>query len=511
MQYAIMYVNHPPFGIGPADWPSAVSEWIGYMTDPAYVLVNGKPLFVVYNVRLMREAFGSSSAVRDALNQLRAAAQAKGFPGAFIVGDFSTIWGSFGNDGLFSRYLSSEMADGYDAVSLYNYELPEPLDTKGAQPFSGLAAIGAWIWKQAETKSPLPFIPVAEPGSDVWGLDEYIGPFWYLRSPGEFAAHVEDAITWAESNPQLRAEPSPEPPIVVIGAWNELGEGKYLLPTVSEGTSYGDALGAMLAAPPSKARTVLTISDSGPSITSRVIAGKLTGAAGAPIAGASIAISGTPASGTYAQYRVSGQPPVGATQAFVGFRVNTDAQLWPWEYAGPGDCDFSLYKVSYVERGAGIERVPNGDFGWGELGWTMQGATRLAPSDRAGWQMVQVVAAPSQSAALDSAPFPITPGAAFEVTFSARAAAKSSACAYFYLAFQDAAGNVMDLPRPSPGSPSAEEIPLTPVRTPIANAITDAAGKYQLSLRPSDPSPVILEAAYAGDAGHWPASARLGP
>ena len=164
------------------------------------------------------------------------------------------------------------------------------------------------------------------------------------------------------------------------------------------------------------------------------------------------------ASGTYAQYRLSGQPPAGATQALVGFRVNTDVwnKLVPaFDKAGPGDCDFSLYKVSYVEPGAGIERVSNGEFGWGEQGWTMQGATRLAPSDRAGRQMVQVVAAPSQFAALGSAPFPITPGAAFEVTFSARVAAKSSACGYFFLAFEDAAGCCIQLPVPSPGSPSA--------------------------------------------------------
>src|SRR5579859_700674 len=54
MQYAIMYVNSPPFDLGPADWTTAVNEWISYMTDSAYLTVNGKSLFVVYDMRQLR-------------------------------------------------------------------------------------------------------------------------------------------------------------------------------------------------------------------------------------------------------------------------------------------------------------------------------------------------------------------------------------------------------------------------------------------------------------------------
>jgi hypothetical protein len=37
MQCAILYVNSPPFVVAPADWPIAINQWIGYMSDPAYV------------------------------------------------------------------------------------------------------------------------------------------------------------------------------------------------------------------------------------------------------------------------------------------------------------------------------------------------------------------------------------------------------------------------------------------------------------------------------------------
>ena len=78
MQYAILYVSSPPFLVGPADWTAAVTEWIGYMADSAYVRINGKPAFFIINVGEVRQDFGTSAAVFAALQQLRAAALARG-------------------------------------------------------------------------------------------------------------------------------------------------------------------------------------------------------------------------------------------------------------------------------------------------------------------------------------------------------------------------------------------------------------------------------------------------
>jgi hypothetical protein len=60
------------------------------------------------------------------------------------------------------------------------------------------------------------------------------------------ATFVSDTIAIANSNPRLRVEPAPAPPMVLMEAWNELGEGGYFVPTVGEGTSYGDALAGLL-------------------------------------------------------------------------------------------------------------------------------------------------------------------------------------------------------------------------------------------------------------------------
>ena len=243
MQFAIMYTDHDPFTVGPDEWLAAINEWVGYMVDPDYVRVNGMPMLVVYDTEAMRQAFGSSAAVADAFNQLRAAAQSQGLAGVYIVGGISAGYDPIHQYGSFPD-LSIVQADGYDAVSMYTWSFGE---VSGEQPFSILAEAGQWIWGQAALKSALPFIPTAMAGWDArpW----YEPPAWFRRSPRVVTDHVCSAITWASSNPQLRPEPSPGSPLVFIEAWNELGEGSYLVPTVGDGTSYGDSLAAMLAAP----------------------------------------------------------------------------------------------------------------------------------------------------------------------------------------------------------------------------------------------------------------------
>jgi hypothetical protein len=497
MQYAILYVNAPPFVIGPADWAGAINEWMGYMTDPAYIQVNGKPLFYIIDMGQMRQAFGSPSAVTAALNQFRAVAQAHGFAGVYIVGGFGVPSGSSGQDGFFPE-IGEALGDGYDAVSMYNYPFAPPA-VNGVLPFSDLSGAGKWTWSQGAVKSPVPFIPVSMTGWDPRPWDEresgtnYL--VWFNRSPQDVTTFVDAAITWAESNPQVRAEPSPAPPIVLLEAWNELGEGSFFLPTIGDGTSYGDSLAAMLAAPPTRSRTVLTLQDSGPTDPNRTASGKLTDAAGAPISGATITLSDTSASGTgaYAQYQLSGQPPVAATQAVVGFRVNMEG-------AGPEPSDFSLYQASYIQTADGIERVVNGSFALGAQFWSLGGQAQLVPSDRGAGQMVQVLATPSQTAALTSAPFAVTLGATFNVSFSARVAPVSFASGYFTVIFLGAGTEI-----------SRQVIPLPATKVTFGTTSTDAVGHYQLGLASLGTSRVTLEAAYAGDAQHWPAYARVVP
>jgi hypothetical protein len=251
MQYAILYVSDPAFFVGPTSWSSAVTEWVGYMADPDYVLINGEPALFVLNVGEVRKEFGTSAAVSAALQQLRAAAQAQGLRSVYIVGGFGTPSGTLGQESLDDGFLGAQQ-DGYDAVAFYGYPFA-PTPVNGMLPFSSLSAAGQWTWNEALLHSALPFIPTAMAGWDPrpWNETEPTTGdlMWYSRAPQDVSTFVQDAITWTASDPQLRPELSPTPPLVLIEAWNEFGEGSHVLPTEGDGTTYGDAIAAMLLAP----------------------------------------------------------------------------------------------------------------------------------------------------------------------------------------------------------------------------------------------------------------------
>ena len=244
MEYAILYVNSSPFIAGLADWSATVNEWLNYMTDSAYLRINGKPALFIIDVNQMVQTFGSDAGVQAALQQLQSAAQSQGLPGVYVIGGF---WpGS-------TTGFSTSQNDGYDAICYYNYPGGPPA-VSGENPFSALSQFGHWTWDQAAQYSPLPFIPVAMAGWDPRPWNE--GTIWYDRSPQDFATLVGDAISWANANPSLRLEGRSVPPLVMIEAWNEIGEGSHFIPTAGEGASYGDALAAMLLPAPASSKNV---------------------------------------------------------------------------------------------------------------------------------------------------------------------------------------------------------------------------------------------------------------
>ncbi len=232
MKYALLYVNNGPFSISPAAWKAQCRDWVtNYFKSAFYQTIQGKPLLAVFSPGDMEKTWGSPAKTAEAWQQLQTIAHKAGLPGVYVAA--CTLPGP--------KYgwpdLNRTVQEGYDAFTGYNY--PGVAGTvKGSNPYSLLYNGSLDIFNMFAHDGRRPFLPVIMTGWDPRPWHET--DFWYRRSPQEFARLVQAGLNWWQQNPGVRVEKNR--PVLLVEAWNELGEGSYILPTQKNGFSYLNAL-----------------------------------------------------------------------------------------------------------------------------------------------------------------------------------------------------------------------------------------------------------------------------
>jgi len=223
--------------------------------------------------------------------------------------------------------------------------------------------------------------------------------------------------------------------------------------------------------------------------------GTLTDATGMALTDAAVELtmSASDGPGLVAEYTITGTVPARTVRSDVGFRVNTECGC-------QSTSDFVLYQVRYTEDEETESRVPNSKFASGLNGWGVwgSGTVRLEPSDQGSGRMLHIQAAANQDAAINSATFNVTPGATYNLTFTARISPASFESGYFDITFQDSNGEF-----------KRETIPLATGVVPIGRANTDAQGHFAIDLKSLPRGTLLLEATYTGNEQSWPAYASL--
>jgi hypothetical protein len=218
-----------------------VQKWLRYFAQPDYVRVGGKPLFIIFSPGNMRRIFGSSANVHRALDYLRVQARRHGLPGLTIaVGAMVTPHGNPWNYGRLAH-------EGYDVTTGYNYH-----DVGGEQPrvpipYSRLVQDNEAMWERVATHLPQPYIPVITLGWDQrFSAREQPRAYLYTgRTPAAFTCYAAAARRWIDTHPQRTVRER----IVLIYAWNEMGEGGALIPNRTEGYAYTNAVRRVFGAP----------------------------------------------------------------------------------------------------------------------------------------------------------------------------------------------------------------------------------------------------------------------
>src|ERR1017187_5946194 len=228
MKYALLYVNDGSFSVPQSNWDVTCRKWVKeYLTDPNYQRIDNRPLFVVYNARAMESMGGGPKSAAAALAHLRQTAKNAGLPDLFLMTCATPGPTNGWND------LGSLAQEGYDAFTGYNY-FGIAGTQKGSNPYAKLIRGHEEIWDAFASDGRRPYVPVVTDGWDSrpWAETD----FWYERTPVEFEDFVDLALKWWRVHPKMHV--TEDRPFILIEAWNELGEGSYIMPTKGDGDAY---------------------------------------------------------------------------------------------------------------------------------------------------------------------------------------------------------------------------------------------------------------------------------
>lgn len=209
IQYALLVANHEGAEIiGPNNWEAAVKHWAQYFRDPQYLHVDRKPLVVL---------FGTSDATisNEDIDRMQETAKKLGFKNGLSIA-------GCGGTSQQVRDKNFDLATHYNLTTGYSSGSAE-------KHFQVLIDHAKKQWNSVKQ----PYIPVINSGWDKrpWegsdGLNQVEGWYFIGDTPDLFKSFLNDAITWMDNNPSK----TPKERLTLIYAWNELGEGGWLVPT----------------------------------------------------------------------------------------------------------------------------------------------------------------------------------------------------------------------------------------------------------------------------------------
>lgn len=201
MKFALFVANHSGAEIvGEKNLIDAVNYWSeNYFNDSQYMKIDNKPLV----------SFFTNNAVDRFIPKMKSAAIKNGYNGLITV-----------SNGYKAEYKH------FDYISWYNMRADEPGHTE-ERKYPQLTSFIEMIWKQVPTS--IPMIPTTMVGWDnrPWETSKQ-GIYYTGATPKLFEKQLIKAIK------EANRRPSPHKKMIFIYAWNELGEGGYLIPTIGD-------------------------------------------------------------------------------------------------------------------------------------------------------------------------------------------------------------------------------------------------------------------------------------
>jgi Glycosyltransferase WbsX len=241
LKFCLLYADHAPFLPLVSEWPGLIDTWIWYFKQPDYERVAGKPLFIVFNPDNLRQIFGSSAAVRAALDLLRARARAAGLPGVTVAAAAAVP--PHANP----THAQQLIADGYDLTTGYNYRGMGGERYNVPAPYRDLVDENVAMWDRVAAQIHVPYMPVITSSFDLrYSIRDQQNAIIYAgRTPRQFACYAVLARHWIDTHPAQTTQER----VVLVYAWTEIGEGGAIIPSRGDGYTYAYAVRTVFGGP----------------------------------------------------------------------------------------------------------------------------------------------------------------------------------------------------------------------------------------------------------------------
>lgn len=231
LKFCVMWANHDPFIPTLEDVPKIADYWIkNYFTQSNYLIVNGQPVVMVF---LPDRIGGHPNNTSAAISQIRSLVKGAGFSDILLI--------AISNDPPAQNIVNFLKSSGYSAYTPYNYVKSDPQ----VASYDSMIDQYKTNWAAALSIGGLPYIVPVSPGWDARPTQGSGATVRTDSTPEKFKVMLQNARTFLDTGGANIA-----PKMLMIEAWNELGEGAYIEPTKQWEFGSLDALREVFIAAP---------------------------------------------------------------------------------------------------------------------------------------------------------------------------------------------------------------------------------------------------------------------
>ena len=217
MEFSLLVANHVKYEIiGEEAWKQAADYWIeNYFCHPCFLKIDGKPVISIFQPK---------NADKEGLLYLQKAAKEAGYPGVIVA-----------------ACKEGTVDDGFQALTEYAVVRHKNILSEIHYPFKLLADCNISKWYDYYNPQNMPYIPCITQGRDrrPWeypngeGLGEgreKFSPHFQRATAKEFEDYLRMLVHWMDTHPEQITKDR----LSILYAWNENGEGGYIMPTKND-------------------------------------------------------------------------------------------------------------------------------------------------------------------------------------------------------------------------------------------------------------------------------------